>query len=227
MAPRISITMAPGRMNLQLCSALPKSEINTAALRISLISCAKFSSVRRACISSSAGHAWRRCSRTLLTTSISLWTFRLLEARSELAHRTRFELSSWAPTFSHAMRRTVSAAVLLKPVVCPRGSFTLSSASLTTATPPALTLPRLVSGPSCWLSRPCSRLASSSTLAEALRSVKAMAAAGGTTAGPLVAQQPRLSRERRPPFPWQTGTQFARWTMSRAAGPEKIVCSSS
>jgi hypothetical protein len=125
----------PGRIQRQLCSALPKSEMNTAALCISRTSCAKLSSVSRACISSSAGHARPRCCRTSFTTPSSSRTLRPLEAFSELAHSTRCELASRAatsraPTFAHAMRRTASASEGFRLVVCERGSLTLSSASL-------------------------------------------------------------------------------------------------
>eukprot|EP00964_Phaeocystis_antarctica_P110333 scaffold74700_cov60-Phaeocystis_antarctica.AAC.3 len=86
--------------------------MKTAALRISRTSCAKLSSVSRACMSSIAGHARPKCRRTWSTTPSSPKTFRPLEAFSELAHSTRCGLASraaatsWAPTFAHAMRRT-------------------------------------------------------------------------------------------------------------------------
>ena len=125
----------PGRIQWQLCSAEPKSEMNTAARRISRTSCAKLSSVSRACISSSVGHARPRCCRTWSTTPSSPKTLRPLEAFSELAHSTRCGLASRAPTsraptFAHAMRRTTSASEGFRVVVCERGSLTFSSASL-------------------------------------------------------------------------------------------------
>ena len=127
------------------------------------------------------------------------------------------------------MRRTASASAACRFVVCPRGSLTLSSASLcggvgalaaralcvscavngakgshlSAAPRPASTPPSEVSGPGSWPCAPCSRPASSSPLTPpvALRSAEEMAAAAGTAAEPLVAQQPRLSRVPRAAMP--------------------------